>query len=151
MSKIRFYTDEHVAKAIIRGLRQRGVDVLTVPEANMLGASDEDHLAKAREENRVIFTAWQEAPDIASLKESLDQTTHERIDYLATKSIPPNQIERKLADCINQLHKYHLRNLKEKRAESMELDEQDIKDNEQLREIFAQERHIRSGQKEAAR
>jgi uncharacterized protein with PIN domain len=56
MSKIRFYTDEHVAKAIIRGLRQRGVDVLTVPEANMLGAFDEDHLAKAREEKRVIFT-----------------------------------------------------------------------------------------------
>jgi uncharacterized protein with PIN domain len=56
MSKIRFYTDEHVAKAIIRGLRQRGVDVLTVPEVKMLGASDEDHLAKALEENRVIFT-----------------------------------------------------------------------------------------------
>ena len=47
MSKIRFYTDEHVAKAIIRGLRQRGVDVLTVPEANMMGASDEKHLAMA--------------------------------------------------------------------------------------------------------
>jgi DNA primase len=102
-------------------------------------------------ENRVIFTAWQEAQNTASLKESLDPATHERIDYLATKAIPPNQIERKLADCINQLHKYHLRNLKGKRAESIELDEQDIKDNEQLREVFAQERYIRSGQKEAAR
>ncbi len=102
-------------------------------------------------ENRVIFIAWQEARDIASLKESLDPTTHGRVDYLTGKAIPPNQIERKLADCINQLHKYHLRNLKEKRAESIELDEQDIKDNEQLREVFAQERHIRSGQKEAAR
>ncbi len=27
--KIRFYTDEHVAKAVVKGLRQREVDVLT--------------------------------------------------------------------------------------------------------------------------
>lgn len=54
--KIRFYTDEHVAKAVVRGLRQRGVDVLTVSEAGMLGASDQEHLAQAREEGRVIFT-----------------------------------------------------------------------------------------------
>lgn len=37
--KTKFYTDEHVAKAVVKGLRQRGVDVLTVLEAGMLGAS----------------------------------------------------------------------------------------------------------------
>lgn len=31
--RIRFYTDEQVARAVARGLRQRGVDVLTIPEA----------------------------------------------------------------------------------------------------------------------
>ena len=46
--RIRFYTDEHVARAVVRGLRQRGVDVLTAPEAGMLGASDEEHLARGR-------------------------------------------------------------------------------------------------------
>ena len=56
MGRIRFYTDERVARVVVRGLRQRGMDVLTVPEARMLGASDEDHLAKAQEENRVVFT-----------------------------------------------------------------------------------------------
>ena len=54
--RIRFYTDEHVARAVVRGLRQRGVDVLTVPEAGMLGASDEEHLARAQAEGRVLFT-----------------------------------------------------------------------------------------------
>ncbi len=54
--RIKFYTDEHVAKAVIRGLRQRGVDVLTVPEADLLGASDEAHVQRARTEGRVIFT-----------------------------------------------------------------------------------------------
>ena len=53
---IKFYTDEHVAKAVVRGLRQRGVDVLTLSEAKMLGASDQDHLARARAEMRVVFT-----------------------------------------------------------------------------------------------
>lgn len=53
---VRFYTDEHVGRAVVRGLRQRGADVLTVPEAGLLGASDEQHLERARTESRVLFT-----------------------------------------------------------------------------------------------
>jgi len=53
---IRFYTDEHVARAVVNGLRQRGVDVLTVTEAGTLGASDEMHLERARAEGRVLLT-----------------------------------------------------------------------------------------------
>ena len=30
---IKFYVDEHVATAVVKGLRQRGADVLTVLEA----------------------------------------------------------------------------------------------------------------------
>ena len=56
MTAVRYYTDEHVAQAVIRGLRQRGIDVLTVPEAGMMGASDEDHLELAAKLGRVIFT-----------------------------------------------------------------------------------------------
>src|SRR5262245_51063477 len=53
---IKFYTDEHVSKAVIKGLRERGADVRTVPEAGLLGASDEEHLERARAEGRVVFT-----------------------------------------------------------------------------------------------
>ena len=56
VERLRFYTDEHVPKAVVRGLRQRGVDVLTVAEAGKLGTSDEEHLAFARREKRVLFT-----------------------------------------------------------------------------------------------
>ncbi|MGD0656271.1 MAG: DUF5615 family PIN-like protein [Thermoguttaceae bacterium] len=56
MAKIRLYLDEHVAKAVARGLRQRGVDVRTVAEAELLGASDETHLEFVQSEGRVIFT-----------------------------------------------------------------------------------------------
>jgi uncharacterized protein with PIN domain len=54
--KVRFYTDEHVANAVVHGLRQRGVDVLTVPNARLLSATDEGHLARARTEGRVLLT-----------------------------------------------------------------------------------------------
>ena len=56
MTNIRFYTDGHVSRAVIRGLRQRGVDVLTVPDAGMMEATDEAHLALAFEQGRVLFT-----------------------------------------------------------------------------------------------
>lgn len=56
MTDIRDYTDEHVANAVIRGLRQRSIDVLSVPEAAMLGASDVAHLALAHAQGRVVFT-----------------------------------------------------------------------------------------------
>ena len=54
--RISFYLDEHVGAAVANGLRQRGVDVLTVAEAGLLGGPDEDHLARARSEGRVIFS-----------------------------------------------------------------------------------------------
>ena len=55
-TRISLYMDEHVAKGVIRGLRQRGVDVLTVPETGLLGATDEEHLERARAEGRVRVT-----------------------------------------------------------------------------------------------
>jgi uncharacterized protein with PIN domain len=55
-SRIRFYADEHIAKAVARGLRRRGVDILTAQEAGLMEASDEEHLARARSEGRVVMT-----------------------------------------------------------------------------------------------
>jgi len=53
---IKFYVDEHVAMAVVKGLRQRGADVLTVLEAGLRGASDEEHLARAQTGGCVLFT-----------------------------------------------------------------------------------------------
>lgn len=55
-TRIKFYTDEHVSKAIAAGLRYRGVDALTTQEAGMLGAADEEHLTFAARQQRVFFT-----------------------------------------------------------------------------------------------
>jgi uncharacterized protein with PIN domain len=48
--------DEHVHPAITKGLRLRGIDVLTAQDASMLGATDEEHLRFATRLKRVLFT-----------------------------------------------------------------------------------------------
>jgi hypothetical protein len=53
---IRFHLDEHVDHAIALGLRKRGVDVTTATDAGLLSASDDEHLAFALRDNRVIYT-----------------------------------------------------------------------------------------------
>jgi predicted nuclease of predicted toxin-antitoxin system len=56
MSAIKFHLDEQVANAIAEGLRRCGIDVTTTPQMGMKGLPDEDQLAFARSQNRVIFT-----------------------------------------------------------------------------------------------
>src|SRR5579884_2218056 len=53
---IRFHLDEHCDPRIATGLRRRGIDVTTTVEAGLLGAPDEEHIAFANREDRVIFT-----------------------------------------------------------------------------------------------
>jgi len=53
---VKFYTDEHVADAVAQGLRHRGFDVTTSVEAGLLSASDEEQLAYALRESRVMVS-----------------------------------------------------------------------------------------------
>ena len=66
MTEIRYYTDEQVSRAIIRGLRQRGIDVLSVPEAGTDHATDEFQIEYATEHRRVLFTQDQDFLVIAA-------------------------------------------------------------------------------------
>jgi len=42
MSEVPYYTDEQIQRAVVRGLGQRGINVLSVAEANKSDATDED-------------------------------------------------------------------------------------------------------------
>src|SRR4051812_50064415 len=53
---ILFHLDEHCDPAIAAGLRLHGVDVTTTPEAGLLSAEDEEHIAHAVATGRVVFT-----------------------------------------------------------------------------------------------
>ncbi len=54
--KIRFHLDENANPAIANGLRRRGIDVTTTPEAGLISVSDEEQLRFAFRQSRVIFT-----------------------------------------------------------------------------------------------
>ena len=53
---IQFHLDEHMDKAIATGLRRRGIDVTTTPEAELLGEDDTTQLSYAAEQKRVLVT-----------------------------------------------------------------------------------------------
>jgi hypothetical protein len=57
MSKVSLYIDEDAMdEDFLQALRSRNVDVVTPKDVGMLHRSDEDQLAWARENDRVIFT-----------------------------------------------------------------------------------------------
>lgn len=109
-------------------------------------------------ENREIFTACQQASDVSSLKDKLDAALWEYVDYLITKSFPPNQIEEKYTNCTLRLREKFLRDLERKKeailaleaetggtaAELAKLEEQGIDSSIQLGEVFSQK--VRDGQ-----
>lgn len=53
---IRLYADVHVERAIVRGLRARGVDVLTAEEDGARRLSDAELFERATSLGRVVFT-----------------------------------------------------------------------------------------------
>ncbi len=55
--QIRLYVDEDaMARALVRGLRARGVDVTTVLDANMSEREDMAQLEHATQQDRVLYT-----------------------------------------------------------------------------------------------
>lgn len=56
MVEICFFLDQHVPKAVAEGLRRRQIDVLTAQEVDRCGHSDQEQLAFAMAEGRVLVT-----------------------------------------------------------------------------------------------
>lgn len=56
MSAIRFYTDEHIDSAVVRGLHRRGVEVLTCQEAGLRTKSDAEHFEFFISSGYVLYT-----------------------------------------------------------------------------------------------
>ena len=73
---IRFHLDENSHHGIGDGLRRHGVDVSTTPDADLLGATDEEQLRFAVAQGRAIFTQ-----DKDFLKLAGQDTEHHGILY----------------------------------------------------------------------
>ncbi|MCH8828021.1 MAG: DUF5615 family PIN-like protein [Planctomycetes bacterium] len=53
--EIRYHLDEGIPNAVVNGLRQRGIDAVSAADADLLAATDEEHIAYAIENQRVLF------------------------------------------------------------------------------------------------
>jgi predicted nuclease of predicted toxin-antitoxin system len=89
---IRFHLDENATPRIAVGLRHRGIDVTTTAEAGLFQASDEDQLAFANTEVRVLFTQ-----DADFLRLHAAGLEHPGIIYCASGSRSIGDIIRSLA------------------------------------------------------
>jgi len=57
LSAVRLYVDEDAAEqAVVRGLRARGIEVMTTAEAGRLGMTDAEQLAFAAENHRTLYS-----------------------------------------------------------------------------------------------
>ena len=54
--RIRLYTGEHIRRAVVTGLRRRGVELLTSQRMGMLRAAQEGHLELGSREGQAIRT-----------------------------------------------------------------------------------------------
>jgi DNA primase len=96
-------------------------------------------------ENRAIYNAYMETPDVVSLKDAVDPAVHDHLDAIAARSLPAlkNNVELKFIDCALELRKRYLKNLAARKAESgSENDndtrlEEDIEISRQLKELDA--------------
>lgn len=89
--RIKFHLDESVSNAVADGLTRRGIDVTTTAEVNLISASDEEQIAFALTEKRVIFTQ-----DDDFLKLHQAGVSHYGITYCHQKS-------RNIGEIINTL------------------------------------------------
>ena len=80
---IRFHLDEVCDPRIALGLRQRGVDITSAREANLLGASDEEHLSFAWSQGRVTLTH-----DSDFLRLHAADAKHAGIIYCPVQALP---------------------------------------------------------------
>ena len=92
---VAFYLDEHVPLAIHDGLRDRGIDVLTVQDDGRVGFSDTDLLDRATALGRVMFTR-----DTDFLKEAAARQNDSR---RFSGVVYAHQLRLSIGECVGQL------------------------------------------------
>jgi DNA primase len=84
--------------------------------------------------NREIYRLWQEAADIAALKEQLDPAIHEHLDAITGRELPGStgNVEGRILDCISELKRAYLKNMAARQAESADKDTESLKLDEDM-------------------
>src|SRR5262249_51353063 len=109
---VRFYADENVKGAIVRGARRRGVDLVTTVEDGYGGKSDPEVMDRAAALGRVLLTQDEDLLAEASQRQA-NGVSFPGVLYAHQKSVPVGQCVRDLElaavagspeDFANQVH-----------------------------------------------
>jgi uncharacterized protein with PIN domain len=102
---MKFHTDEHLSEAVALGLRRRGFDVTTTPQAGLLGVSDEEQLAYCRREERVMVSH-----DADMLRLAASGLSHDGIAYCHNQRYKPGELILKLLALAGRVSTAEMKN-----------------------------------------
>ena len=108
-------------------------------------------------QNQALFTLWRTSDTIDKLRTSLTPDLEERLDQITGRELPPADQPNRVADiseCVRRLHERHLRLLKSQDERVLEemasldevdqtrelMDENVLKTNDRLKNLFARQR-----------
>jgi predicted nuclease of predicted toxin-antitoxin system len=100
--QLKFYTDNHIAKAVAVQLRKRGIDAIRCEEVNMANASDLAHLEYAAKEKRILIT---NDDDFLKLDQNwrIEGKNHAGIMFCLSHIQGKNMVGRIIQECL-ELH-----------------------------------------------
>jgi len=91
---LKLYLDENVDVSVAAGLRSRGIDVVTARDRRKLGASDEEQLALAGSEGRLLVT--HDIADFARLHEQWVAAGRQHAGIAVSNLVAPGALLRRL-------------------------------------------------------
>jgi predicted nuclease of predicted toxin-antitoxin system len=95
---VRFHADENVSEAVAQGLLRRGFDITTTNEVGLRGATDEEQLAYALRESRVMISH-----DADMLRLASAGTPHAGLAYCHGQKYKVGQLVLKLLALASRL------------------------------------------------
>lgn len=95
MKRVKIYVDENVDYRVVKGLKRRGVDIITVHETDNSAKSDEKQLEYAKSINALFFTHDDDLLKIAKWWKKVGKN-HNGIIYVHQAKLSVGEIVRKL-------------------------------------------------------
>lgn len=105
---IKLYLNEDVHTKLAKALRQRGFDAITTVEAGMLGTTDEEQLALAVSQGRVILTF--NRGDYARLHKQYAEHGWKHCGIIVSEQHPIGELLRRMLNLLMSLSVQDMRN-----------------------------------------
>lgn len=105
---ISLYADEDIPLPLVKALRRQGINVLTTPEAMMLGKTDEEQLQYASSRDLTLFT--HNTKDFVLLHHKFQQEGKEHSGIIVSKKEPLRILLKRMLHLVFTLNTESIKN-----------------------------------------